>query len=337
MKALFYDGPRRAVLKDLPEPRPKPGAVRVKIKYCGICGSDIDIFLGTHLRAKAPLIFGHEFLGVVQEDGIKFKTGDRVVAFPLLSCGECLPCRTGSSHICNTLRLIGIDTDGGICEYAYVDEEVLFRVPESVSYIAASVIEPLAVIVRAVHQSGFKMPDSAAVIGAGPIGMLCGMVLRQAGASKVFISDVADSRLKIAESFGMTPVNPNREDFAQIVKEATGGEGNDVLFECSVAESTALVMSDVARAGATICMVSVHKAPHLVNLRDINFKEQRIIDTRVYTKEEFRQTVEFSAAVRGGLERIVSHVVPLRESEGVFDLIFDLANGTVKVLIDCDI
>ena len=335
MKALFYEGPRRAVLKDIKEPGPKSGAVKVKIKYCGICGSDIGIFLGAHPRAKAPLIFGHEFIGVVQEDGEKFRIGDRVVAFPLLSCGKCLPCRTGSAHVCNTLRLIGIDTDGGVCEYMYVDEEILFKVPDAVSDVAASVIEPLAVIVRAIHQSGFKAFDSAAVMGAGPIGMLTGMTLLRAGASKVFISDVADARLETARSLGMTVVNPQRENLEQVVKEATGGEGCDVLFECSGAESAALVMSDVARVGATICMVSVHKAPHSVNLRDINFKEQHIVGTRVYTKEEFRQAVEFSAAVRNELERIVSHIVPLRDSEGVFDLIADPANGTVKVLVDC--
>lgn len=133
MKALIYAGPKQAVLKDVPAPAAREGAVKVDVKYCGVCGSDIGIYLGTHPRAKAPLVFGHEFLGVVAEDGKKFKKGDRVVAYPLLSCGHCRACRTGSAHVCNTLGLIGIDVDGGMCEELYVDEDVLFKVPDGVS------------------------------------------------------------------------------------------------------------------------------------------------------------------------------------------------------------
>ncbi|MBZ4645388.1 MAG: Threonine dehydrogenase and related Zn-dependent dehydrogenase [Clostridia bacterium] len=335
MKALVYTGPKKAEFKEVPDPVPKAGYVKVAMKYCGICGSDIGIFLGTHPRAKAPLVLGHEFLGEVCEDTKKFKKGDRVVAYPLLSCGHCLPCRTGNAHVCNTLRLIGIDVDGGISEYAYVDEDVLFKVPDTVSDKAAVVIEPLAVIVRAIHQSGFKALDTAAVIGAGPIGIITGMMLKHMGASKIFISDIDEGRLKKAEEFGMIAVNVKTLDMEEVTKAATAGEGVDVLFECSGAEIAAIQMSKITRVGGTICLVSVHKAPHKVDLRDINFKEQHIVGTRVYTKEEFRQAVEYSAQIKDDLEKIVSHVVPLKSSESVFDLIADSKNGTVKVVIDC--
>lgn len=335
MKALVYTGPKKVEVREVAEPMPKEGCVKLKMKYCGICGSDIGIFLGTHPRAKAPLVLGHEFLGEVMEDGKKFKKGDRVVAYPLLSCGHCLPCRTGNAHVCNTLGLIGIDVDGGVCEYGYVDEDVLFKVPDAVSDKAATVIEPLAVIVRAIHQSNFKSLDVAAVIGAGPIGMITGMMLKHMGAEKVFISDVDAKRLEKAKEFGMIPVNVKEESLEKVAKAATDGEGVDVLFECSGAEISAMQMTDITRVGGTICMVSVHKAPHNVNLRDINFKEQHLVGTRVYTKEEFRQAVEYSVQIKEDLEKIVSHVVPLKESEKVFDMIADPNCGTVKVLVDC--
>ena len=133
MKALIYAGPKQAEVREVAEPQAVEGAVKIAVKYCGVCGSDIGIFLGTHPRAKAPLIFGHEFLGVVEEDGKKFKKGDRVVTYPLLSCGHCRACREGNKHVCNTLGLIGIDTDGGMCETMYVKEDVMFKVPEGVS------------------------------------------------------------------------------------------------------------------------------------------------------------------------------------------------------------
>lgn len=335
MKALVYTGPKVVEVKDVELPAKKEGQVKLKMKYCGICGSDIGIYLGTHPRAKAPLVLGHEFLGEVVEDGKKFKKGDRVVAYPLLSCGHCLACRSGNAHVCNTLGLIGIDADGGLSEYGYVDEDVLFKVPEGVSDKAAATIEPLAVIVRAVHQSGFKALDTCAVIGAGPIGMITGMFLKHMGASKVFISDVDSKRLKKAEEFGMIPVNVKEESMEKVVKDATDGEGADVLFECSGAEIAAMQMSDITRVSGHICMTSVHKAPHNVNLRDINFKEQTLVGTRVYTKEEFRQAVEYSAQINDDLEKIVSHVVPMKESFKVFDMIADPSFGTVKVLVDC--
>jgi len=335
MKALVYVGPKRVEVRDIPEPVLKEGQVKLRIKYCGICGSDIGIFLGTHPRAKAPLVLGHEFLGEVTQDGKKFKKGDRVVAFPLLSCGQCLPCRTGNSHVCNTLGLIGIDTDGGICEYVCADEDILFKVPDSLSDKAAAVIEPLAVIVRAIHQSGLKALDTAAVIGAGPIGILTGLFLVQMGASKVFISDVNPRRLEQAKRLGMIPVNAGTESLEQVAKDATGGEGVDVLYECSGAEIAALQMTDITRVGGMICMVSVHKAPHNVNLRDLNFKEQRMIGTRVYTKEEFGQAVKYAADIQDKLEMLVSHVIPMRDSTKVFDMIADPDSGTIKVLVDC--
>lgn len=335
MKALVYTQPKKVEVQTIPEPVPKDGCVKLKMKYCGICGSDIGIFLGTHPRAKAPLVLGHEFLGEVLEDGKKFKKGDRVVAYPLLSCGHCLPCRTGNAHVCNTLGLIGIDVDGGICEYGYVAEDVLFKVPDGVSDKAAAVIEPLAVIVRAIHQSNFKALDVAAVIGAGPIGMITGMMLKHMGASKVFISDVDSKRLEKAKEFGMIAVNVKEESLEKTAKAATDGEGVDVLFECSGAEVSAMQMTDITRVGGSICMVSVHKVPHNVNLRDINFKEQHMVGTRVYTKEEFRQAVEYSAQIKEDLEKIVSHIIPLKDSEKVFDMIADSSCGTVKVLIDC--
>ena len=336
MKALVYEGPKKVRIQDVEEPVREEGKIKLNIRYCGVCGSDIGIFLGTHPRAKAPLVLGHEFLGVVAEDGKKFKKGERVVPYPLLSCGHCLACRSGNEHVCNSLKLIGIDTDGGMCQTVYADEDVLFRVPEGVSDKAASVIEPLAVLVHALHMSGFEALDTAVVVGAGPIGMLCAIMLKHAGASKIFISDVADKRLEIAREMGMIPVNPAKEDLEQVVKKQTDGEGCDVLFECSGAAVPAMQMTDITRVRGKICMVSVHKKPHEVNLRDINFKEQTIVGTRVYTKKEFGQAAELTKELGAELEKIVTHVVPLGESEKIFDMIADPDCGTIKVVVDCE-
>lgn len=335
MKALVYTGPKKAELLEIQEPECEKGQVKLDVTYCGVCGSDIGIYLGTHPRAKAPLVFGHEFVGVVAEDGEKFKKGDRVVPYPLLSCGHCRACRNGNEHVCNTLGLIGIDTDGGMCQRVCVDEKVLYKVPDGVSDRAAAVIEPLAVLIHGLHMSGFEALDTAVIVGAGPIGILCGIMLKHAGASKIFISDVAEKRLKIAESLGMIPVNPAKENLEQVVKAATDGEGCDTFFECSGAAVPAMQMTDITRVRGKICIVSVHKAPHEVNLRDVNFKEQAIVGTRVYTKDEFAQAAALTKELQPELERVVTHIVPLRDSEKVFDMIADTEQGTIKVAVDC--
>ncbi|MBS6517921.1 MAG: alcohol dehydrogenase catalytic domain-containing protein [Clostridium sp.] len=335
MKALVYAGPKKAELRDVAEGEKQEGQIKIDVTYCGVCGSDIGIYLGTHPRAKAPLVFGHEFLGVAAEDGKRIKKGDRVVPYPLLSCGHCKACRNGNEHVCNTLGLIGIDMDGGMCESVYADEDVLYKVPDGVSDKAAAVIEPLAVLVHAIHMSGFEPLDTAVVTGAGPIGMLCAVMLKHAGASQIFISDVAEKRLEAARELGMIPVNPLKEDLEAVVKAATDGEGCDVFFECSGAAAAAVQMTDVTRVRGKICMVSVHKHPHEVNLRDVNFKEQTLVGTRVYTKDEFGQAVELTKKLENQLEKIVTHVVPLRDSEKVFDMIADPECGTIKVVVDC--
>lgn len=339
MKTLVYAGPEKVEVRDMKVPELKEGQVRIRVKYCGVCGSDIGIYLGKHPRAKAPLVLGHEFIGVIDEikgQSKKFKVGDRVSAYPLISCGKCFACKTGTPHVCKTLKLIGIDVDGGMAEYVNCDEDVLFKLDDSLSDKAAAVIEPLAVVIRTLHQAKFKALDKAVIIGAGPIGILTGIVLKNSGASKIIISDIDRNRLKMCEDMGFEAVNVKNQNLIEYVDKATDGVGADVVFECSGSESAALDITKVCRIGGTICMTGVHKAPHAVNLQDVNFKEQTIVGSRVYTMREFGQAVEYAGKIKEDLEKIVTHIVPLKESEKIFDLIKDPNENTVKVLVDCE-
>jgi threonine dehydrogenase-like Zn-dependent dehydrogenase len=338
MRALVYAAPGKVEVRDVAAPRGRSGAAKVKMHYCGICGSDISIVSGKHPRAKAPLVLGHEFVGTVEEvrDGTgRIAAGDRVVAYPLISCGTCRPCRTGHPHVCETLKLIGIDLDGGMADHAWIDEDVLFRVPDQLSDEVAALIEPLAVIVRSMHQARFSLLDSGVVLGAGPIGMLTAIVLRHSGASRIVISDVDEARLDLCRAFGFEAVNVRDTNLVDFVTRVTAGEGVDIVFECSGVESAALEMTKLARVGGMICMTGIHKAPHAVDLRDINFKEQILVGSRVYTKHEFESAVAYAVALSEDLQKIVTQIVPLSDAKGVFDMIANPAINTVKVLVDC--
>lgn len=338
LKALVYEGPQKVVLKKSTIPKLLEGQARIKVIYCGICGSDIGIHTGKHPRAMAPLTLGHELVGIIEEikgDDNGFKVGDRVVPYPLISCGKCFACKTGIPHVCESLKLIGIDVDGGIAEYVNCNTDVLFKVEESISSKTAAVVEPLAVVIRTLHQSQFKSQDTAVIIGAGPIGILTGMVLKNSGASKIIISDIDNARLNMCRELGFDVVNVKDKNLIDYVNESTDNIGVDVVFECSGSEASALDMTKICRISGTICMTGVHKAPHAVNLQDINFKEQTIVGSRVYTKREFGQAVEYANKHSNDLEKIVTHIISLDESHTVFDLIKNQNEDTVKILIDC--
>ncbi|KJZ04381.1 MULTISPECIES: alcohol dehydrogenase catalytic domain-containing protein [unclassified Halomonas] len=337
MEALVYTGPRQVEVTEVPEPAERAGAVKVRMLYCGVCGTDIGIYSGKHPRAQAPLVLGHEFVGRVEQTppDSRFAVGDRVVAYPLISCGDCHPCRNGTPHVCANLRLIGIDRDGGMTDHQWIDESVLFKVPDSLSDEVAALVEPLAVVVRTLHQARFALLDSAVVMGAGPIGLLTAIVLRHSGASRVIVSDVDEGRLGLCRQLGFDTVDVRSESLVERVASATGGDGADAVFECSGVESAALEMTKVVRVGGTICLTATHKAAHAVNLIDVNFKELTLIGSRVYTHKQFGDALALADTLADELRQTITQVVPLSDAAGVFEMIATPSLNTVKVLVDC--
>ena len=338
MKALVYEGPEKINVREVPLKEIKSGEARIKVTYCGVCGSDIGIFSGKHPRAKAPLIMGHEFVGTIEDingDTKGLKVGDRVVPFPLISCGTCYGCRTGNSHVCDTLKLIGIDMDGGMAEYVNCNTDVLFKIPDEVSDKVAALIEPLAVGVHAIHRSGFKPLDTVAIMGAGPIGVLIGIVLKNAGASKIVISDISQPRLDLCKRLGFETVNETEEPLYEYVSRETKGECVNIVYECTGVSQAAADMTKVICTDGMVCLVGVHKSPREMNLGDMHYRELNMTATRVYTKEEFKDTVEYIEKIKDDLELLVTHKVDLCNSEKIFDIIADPKENAMKVVINC--
>ena len=212
MKATAYLGPNIVRTIDTGTPHLSDAEVLVRIHAAGICGTDISIAGGHHPRAKAPLILGHEFAGEVVEikpDPVSthIRIGDKVTVYPLISCGQCWSCRNGHEHVCRTLRMIGIDFDGGMAEYAKIPLDHTYKLPKTLSYEMGALIEPLAVGVHSVNMAGIESTDFAVVMGAGPIGIIVAVSLRNAGANKIFVTDINRFRLRLAEEFGFETLN----------------------------------------------------------------------------------------------------------------------------------
>ncbi len=337
MKALVYEGIRTVSVREAEKPKIREGHALVRVSYSGICGSDISIFAGKHPRAAAPLIIGHEFSGTVEETGenVNLNRGDKVVLFPLISCGTCLACRSGSGHVCNTLRLIGIDKDGGTAEYALVPADHLITYSPELPEDIAALIEPLAVVIHGVHQSAFKALDNVAILGAGPIGMLFGIVIKNLGAANVFISEIDGSRLEMCAKLGLHPIDAKDTDIEKYIQDHTNGEGADVVAECSGSQTAADQMTGAVRVRGTILILSNYKEKALVDLRQVNFKEINIVSSRVYTKREFIQAAAYASAIKSEMAKLISHKVPVSDSARVFDILADRNEKALKVLVDC--
>lgn len=335
MKAIQYLGASRIGVNDILIPETPRGWAKIKVSHAGICGTDLNIYAGTHPRAKAPLVMGHEFSGILENDTAALKKGERVTVYPLISCGHCTPCLSGNAHVCNTLGLYGIDVDGGFAEYAFVPEENLVRLPDGLSLKVGALVEPIAVAVHTLRETGFTPGDNALVFGAGTIGLCVALTLRLFGAQDIVVAESDESRLALAKELGFETINPIKSDIAAFAAEKTNNDGFDHVYDCAGAPPVAMSLLDVVKVRGQIVIVASYKKPAELPLFKGMAKEVSIHFVRVYRKKD----VEIAAqiAVREPLySRIITHVLPPEKAQEGFDLLFTKGTGAIKVMYQFD-
>ncbi|MFT4174182.1 MAG: alcohol dehydrogenase catalytic domain-containing protein [Rhodocyclaceae bacterium] len=293
MKSIVYEGPRRLVVTECATPQPAAGEVLIKVAYVGVCGSDLNIYQGAHPRAKAPLIMGHEFSGTLVSGHPSLPPGTPVTVYPLRSCCACEPCSTGKAHVCNTLRLIGIDADGGMAEYVKVPADRIMPLPAGVPLELGAFIEPLAVGVHAVRRSGYRAGDRAVVFGAGPIGLCVAACLQFAGAAQVIVVEANPYRLDMARRLGFAAIDAGHEDVSARVLDLTAGMRADFVFDCAAHPSVQPLLVEVAKVQGTIVVVGSYKKPPEVDLLKVEFKELSLVGIRVYEWRDFEIAADF--------------------------------------------
>jgi L-gulonate 5-dehydrogenase len=236
MKALFLEGLEVVNIKEVPYPVRKKGYAIVKMTAASICGSDISAYRGHGQAIPYPLILGHEAVGIVEEideneKGIK--KGDRVILDPYLYCGTCYPCSLGRTNCCEHLKVLGVQTDGAMCEYISHPDNLMHKLPDNIPLELAPLAEPLTIALHGLHRADTKKGDHVVIIGAGPIGLLAGMAALKYGAIPIII-DMVDERLKLAKSLGIEhAVNFKTENVADYLKEVTKGRMAEVVLEMS--------------------------------------------------------------------------------------------------------
>jgi (R,R)-butanediol dehydrogenase/meso-butanediol dehydrogenase/diacetyl reductase len=333
MKAGLYISAKQVSMGDIVKPTLQLGEALVKIAYAGICGTDMMIYSGKHPRAKAPLAMGHEFSGTIVELNAhsSFSVGNRVVIEPTLSCGTCEACRSGEYHVCKTLKLIGIDKHGGFAEYVAVPLNRLHLIPDELSDDHAALAEPVAVAVHTVRRSNVKVGDNVVVLGGGPIGLLIGLIAKQAGANQIIISDISPFRLEKAVQLGLTAVDANKVNVTEVVSNLTDGIGADVVFEVAGNQSTAKQMIETVRIQGQIVVVSVFKQPPTVDLAAMHFREISLTTTRCYSKGDFEKAIRLMKNGSIDVSPLISHKLPLERIAEGFELM-ENPDASLKVL-----
>lgn len=331
MRAAQYLAPKRIEAIEIEMPSLGEEEALIQVEACGMCGSDLGIYAGVHPRARAPLTIGHEFSGSISEirsTTSDLKSGQRIAAFPLITCGNCLMCRTGNSHVCRNLRLFGIDAAGGMAQFVKLPVTALMPIGEMNAQMGA-LVEPLAVAVHGVSRAPIAEARTIAVVGAGPIGLLTALVAQTRTKVEVIIADVLESRVALATKLGLNALRAG-EEFAEAIQERTGGEGADLVFECAGVSETAKSMISLTRCRGTVVNLGVFKKPTEADLQTLNFREITLLGSRVYTRRDFETAIQLAPDLP--LMPIVTNFFPLNDVSTAFER-FQAGAGVCKILI----
>ncbi len=335
MKAGVYLGKENIQVQDWPEPKLEAGEVLVRVRYAGICGTDMLIHSGKHPRVVPPRVLGHEVFGSVAENSPAvagaWKPGTRVAIYPLISCGRCAPCAEGDAHVCEKLGLIGIDTDGGMAELVKARGDQLFALPDAVTDEQAALVEPLAVAVHVVRTSGFRPGDSTVVMGGGPIGNLIAQVLRASGARAVMIAEVKDFRRELAVRQGFSTFNPAVESARDAVKRLTGNPTADRVFEATGAAAAVREAVNVCKVRGEITWVGLPKTPPEVDVLRLVFKEIKTTGARVYRPADYPVAIALLARRAVDVEVLITDRMALNDVALGFERMHD-ADKSLKIL-----
>ncbi len=317
MRALVYPDWDRLEVRDVPEPKPKPGEVVVRVAAVGICGSELEGFAKRSPRRTPPLIMGHEFCGQIQEvgEGVSgYRSGDRVVVNSVISCGRCEACRNGQTHLCPEREVFGMKRPGGFAELCAVPVSTLLPLPEKVSPVQGALVEPLANGVHALSLVAQRLPETVLVIGAGTIGLMALQVAKAMGAFRLACADTNERRLEVAHSLGAEPVfNPARGDMVAAVREFTRGRGADVVVDAVGTSATRRQAVAASRPGGEVVWIGLHEDATEVSGFDVVLGERRISGSYAVTPRDLQAAIGLFA--HGKIE-IVPWVKPFPLAEG---------------------
>ncbi|WP_164671162.1 zinc-dependent alcohol dehydrogenase [Virgibacillus doumboii] len=297
MKVLSWNGPKQMDIEERPIPKLAKDEVLVKVDVAGICGSEIEGFLGHNSLRVPPLIMGHEFSGHLESLGEEVNgvtKGTKVVVNPLLTCGNCKQCIRGNETQCENRQIIGIHRSGAFAEYVAVPASAVVEVPERVDSYAATLSEPLACCFRAVRRAmAVHTVPNVLIFGAGAIGLLSALVAKELGASKIIVADINEARLQTLKEIGIEhTLNNDKDDFELELEKITGYKGIDVLIDAVGFLPTRSQAAKVINPGGVIMNIGlgVNETPLPIN--DFIRNEITVMGSFCYSGQDFQDAVQ---------------------------------------------
>lgn len=319
-------------------PQISANEVLIKTKVCGICGTDVSMFLGKYLPKK-PVIPGHEFSGDVVEVGEevkKIKIGDKVTVDENVSCGTCYYCKHQQKLLCPDLYQIGIHSNGGFAEYFKAPEENVFKLPDEINYEHAAFTEPLACTIRAVDRAEIVTGDRVVVIGDGPIGLSCTQMAKIDGASQVIVVGHRDYRLKKALEIGAdTVINSLKEGSIKIVKDATNNIGPDVVIEAVGSSFTYLQALEMVRRSGKVAVMGVPPATDKMEIYPFNHvfnKELTLHASFAGTYDTWIRAISLITSGRFKVAPLITHRVSLDKIPEGIKIMMERKDGVIKIM-----
>ncbi|HEX3697913.1 MAG TPA: galactitol-1-phosphate 5-dehydrogenase [Polyangia bacterium] len=344
MRALVLTAYKQFQLQDLPEPALGPHDVMVRVKACGICGSDVHGMDGSTGRRQPPIVMGHEASGIVDRLGPSvtgYRVGDRVTFDSTIYNPHSFFSQRGMINLCDDRRVLGVSCDdyrqnGAFAEFVAVPDHILFALPPGMSFEQAALVEPVSIAVHARNLTPLAKGDAAVVFGAGLIGLMMVQVLKQTVAETIIAVDIDDAKLAIARAVGAThAINSNAGDVAAAVKAVTGGRGADAAFEAVGIEATIRAAISSVRKGGAVTLIG--------NLaREVSIPLQAVVTRQIRLQGscasagEYPECLELIASRKIDVDRFISATAPLSEGADWFDRLYRREPGLMKVVLQPD-
>ena len=342
MKALILSGYKQLDIVDIAKPQPADDELLIRIKACGICGSDVHGYDGSSGRRIPPLVMGHEAAGLVAATGAdvtRFKSGDRVTFDSTVYCGACEFCVSGAVNLCDNRQVVGVSCAefrraGAFAEYVAVPERIVYPLPDTLSYTEAAMLEAVSVAIHAVAVTELTGGETALVVGAGMIGLLTLQAAKSAGCRTVYVADVDETRLKLAANLGAdATILASGSSMVDEVLRLTGGRGVDVVLEAVGRNETIAASIDAVRKGGTVTLIG-NITPQ------VNLPLQKVVSRQIRlqgscaSSGEYPQAIELVSSGRIKVAPLITAVASLEDGAGWFARLHSREPNLMKIVLD---
>jgi L-iditol 2-dehydrogenase len=341
MKALLLVDKEKLQMIEMEAPAIGADELLVRVKACGICGSDVHGYDGSTGRRVPPIVMGHEAAGVVEEvgSGVRaFSAGDRITFDSTVYCGKCDFCRIGRINLCDNRRVLGVSCGeyrrhGCFADYVAIPQHIAYKLPDGLSFEHAAMVEAVSIALHAVNRAKPTMGDSVVVVGAGMIGQLIVQALRAAGCGKVIALDLDESRLARARQFGADyTFRARAPDVVEQIKALTGGSGAHMVFEAVGAGASFATSIAAVRKGGNVVLVGNVSPKVEMPLQAVVTRELTLLGSCA-SSGEYPACLELMNRGTIDVRSLISAVAPLEQGAEWFGRLHGGEAGLMKVIL----